>query len=91
MRFSALLWDIKEVDILLTHFNQCPTSIPPENIRKPNILVVNMLKRINMLFLKMKITFMSKHSQKKTCSKNPKNGNGSVFLVHDLLNVRPKI
>ena len=19
----------------LTHFNQCPTSIPPENIRKP--------------------------------------------------------
>ena len=38
---------------------------PSENIRKPEIVVVNMLKRINMLFLKMKITFMDKHSQKK--------------------------
>ena len=38
---------------------------PSENIRKPEIVVVNMLKRINMLFLKMKITFMYKHSQKK--------------------------
>ena len=66
MRFS-LLYDIQKVDILLTHIlSQCPTSIHPENIRKPEILVVNMLKRINMVFLKMIITFMNKHSQKKT-------------------------
>ena len=101
MRFS-LLYDIQKVDILLTHIlSQCPTSIHPENIRKPEILVVNMLKRINMVFLKMIITFMNKHSQKKqtnihsqkkkACSKNPKNDNGSIFLVNYLLNVSSKI
>ena len=58
MRFSALLWDIQKVDILLTHIlSQCPISIPPKIIRKPENLVVNVLKIINMLFLKIKNFF----------------------------------
>ena len=73
-----LCYGIYKKCIICTHFLcQCPTSIPPENIRfadaflvyRSKILVVNTLKRINMLFLKRKITFMNKNILKNTCSR----------------------
>ena len=52
-----------------------------------------------MLFLKMKITFVNKHSQKKkkdipknkTKTKKKEKDNGSILLANDLLNVRSKV
>ena len=52
-----------------------------------------------MLFLKMKITFVNKHSQKKKTyqktkqkqKKKKEKDNGSILLANDQLNVRSKI